>query len=401
MSSSALLPRVIKISVWAFFAFLGLVFVMNLLKSAPAGEEGANPAPQEPETKASLVPIAPVLIQTVSVKQGFPRIAWEREFQGKAHLIWGDGRLFVCTQQGEVMALDPQGGTTLWDTFLGGWISAPPLFQFGNLYVGNANRRLYALEGKSGRVLWFFTTQGEIISSPVASGGKVLFFADNDSVFKLMNRLHVVDGRTGSPGWFYETPNWSKSPPALGESLVYVAGYERKLVALSLETGREIWSFQAGNIITSSPVLLGHTLLVSAVDGELLGLDAQTGSLRWRSSLIGPLWTTGYPARGLYLYYDRAGSLAAFRPDGTVAWTFHGEGLLFLHAKDEAGEILAFDDRGKIHILDPNTGARKGIIHLPFPDPVSAEAEGGLVFVASASGRLICFDEGMVDWLVP
>lgn len=397
----AIFPRIMKMLMVSFFILLGAVFTVNLLRSAPVKEEGLRASPQEPEPTTSLTPVIPALLQTASVRQGFPRIAWERELQGKPHLRWGDGRLYVCTQQGEVMALDPLAGTILWDISLGGWISSPPLAQFGNLYVGNANRRLYAMDGRSGRILWFFSTQGEIISSPVCSGGRVLFFADNDAVFKLMNRLYVVDGRTGALGWFYETPNWSKSPPALGESLVYVAGYERKLVALSLEDGREMWSFQAENIINNSPALLGDTLVISTVDGEILGLDALTGNCRWKASLAGPLWTAGCPACGIYLYYDRTGLLSAFRPDGGLAWTFRKEGLLFPLMRDGGGEIRVFDDGGRVHLLDPHTGMRKGIVHLPFSDPVSAEAEGGLIFVASGSGRLICFDEGMVEWWIP
>jgi outer membrane protein assembly factor BamB len=396
-----ILPVTLKGMVVAVLLFLGALFLANLLGSAPAQGPGANPVSRETEPSPSLVPHALALLQAASIQQGFPRLVWERELQGKSFLRRGDGYLFACTQQGEVLALDPRGGAVLWEVSLGGWISSPPLFRDGNLYTGNANRRLYALDGRSGRVLWFFPTQGEIISSPVTGGGMVFFFADNDSVFHLVNRLYVVDGKTGALRWSYETPNWSKSPPAVGDALVYAAGYERRLVALSLENGTEAWSYQADNIIDTSPALLGDTLVASTVDGEVLGLDALRGQVKWKASLPGPAWTAHDASRRLFLYYDRTGTLSAFLPDGRVAWSFRREGLLFPLVREEEGEIMVFDDGGRVHLLDSASGARTAILHLPFTDPVSAEADDGLLFVASGSGKLACFDLAQVEWLFP
>lgn len=401
MGALVSLPRALKAMATAFLLALGAIFAVNLVGSAPAQKGGVKAPPREPEQVTCLVPHAQALLQVSSVRQGYPRVAWERQLPGKAHLRRGKACLYACTQQGDIMALDPRNGSVIWSTSLGGWVSSAPLFSEGFLYVGNADRRLYAIDANSGRTLWFFPTQGEIISSPVSGKGTVLFFADNDSVFKLVNRLYVVDGRTGALRWSYETPNWSKSPPAVGESLAYLAGYERKLVALSMENGAETWSFQAGNIINSSPVLLGGTVACSTVDGEVVGLDAITGALTWKTTMPGPTWTASGGPHRVFLYYDRTGTLSAFLPDGKVAWTFRKEGLLFSLVREEAGEIMVFEEGGRIHLLDPGTGKRSAIIHLPFPDPVSAEAEGSSIFVASGSGRLICFDVEQMDWIVP
>jgi alcohol dehydrogenase (cytochrome c) len=85
-------------------------------------------------------------------------------------VAYGDGRLFRGTGDAHVIAIDASDGTLVWDVAIGDpkkGESAPmaPLTWGGLVFAGNAGGdnfgvagRIYALDAKSGKVVWQFTT---------------------------------------------------------------------------------------------------------------------------------------------------------------------------------------------------------------------------------------------------
>ena len=75
---------------------------------------------------------------------------------------------------------------------------------------------------KNGKEIWKFRTRGEVDSSPVICGNKVIFGS--------------TDGR---------------------------------LYILKLSSGKEIWSYEIGEAIPGSPAVVGGMILVGAEDGRV------------------------------------------------------------------------------------------------------------------------------------
>jgi outer membrane protein assembly factor BamB len=66
-------------------------------------------------------------------------------------------------------------GTPIWEFETGGNVlSSPAIGSDGTVYVGSADNKLYAINGKSGVKLWEFQTGGRVDSSPaIGSDGTV------------------------------------------------------------------------------------------------------------------------------------------------------------------------------------------------------------------------------------
>jgi outer membrane protein assembly factor BamB len=140
---------------------------------------------------------------------------------------------------------------------------------------------------------WRFPTGG-ISSSPTVDGTAVLV-ASNDE------HLYDVDGGTGRLLWRYHAENDVMSQPAYNGSLVYVGiGNEQntvfdppyyavvgtgmnKLEAIDARTGIEQW--WAGLAATGMPSqgIAGNTVIALDGAGNVLAVDAQTGAYRWRT----------------------------------------------------------------------------------------------------------------------
>jgi hypothetical protein len=122
----------------------------------------------------------------VAVAAGFAVPAWPTKIRGAAYL---DGMMFQGTQDGQVFAYDFNTGKRLWTTTIadvkvGEKVSAAPIAWNGLVFIGNAGgdykggkRRMYALDAKSGKVVWqFFMTprqEGDPVFGPVGASPDV------------------------------------------------------------------------------------------------------------------------------------------------------------------------------------------------------------------------------------
>ena len=58
--------------------------------------------------------------------------------------------------------------------------SSPAIGSDGTVYVGSYDKKLYAINGKSGVKLWEFETGGEVISSPAIGSDGTVYVGSSD-----------------------------------------------------------------------------------------------------------------------------------------------------------------------------------------------------------------------------
>ena len=85
-------------------------------------------------------------------------------------------------------------GTVLWEFETGGAIvySSPAIGSDGTVYVGSEDKKLYAINGKSGVKLWEFVTGDEVSSSPAIGPDGTVYVGSED------NKLYAI--KTDSKG---------------------------------------------------------------------------------------------------------------------------------------------------------------------------------------------------------
>ncbi|MFO0917971.1 MAG: PQQ-binding-like beta-propeller repeat protein [Planctomycetaceae bacterium] len=144
---------------------------------------------------------------------GAARPSLEDAVNRVSHLLLtaGAGRLYLSTDQGTIVSLSPQQGDLLWavaydsepravhrsapDHLQTGLL--PPMSWQGMLFVApNDSRRLYCLDGATGRVRWQRESPERIRQLVGIAPGD-----ENHRLIVAGNSLHSFDAETGEPGW--------------------------------------------------------------------------------------------------------------------------------------------------------------------------------------------------------
>ena len=168
-----------------------------------------------------------------------------------------------------INASNVKGLKGAWVTHLGSGLGAKysfeatPVVKDGVLYIATGNDDVFALDGKSGALIWEWRSKLEQNINTVCCG-------------------------------------WDNRGVALGEGRVYLGMLNGAMVALDQKTGKEIWRaqlarWQDGYTITSAPLYYNGALYTGisggdrGVRGFVAALDAKTGKENWR------FWTAPAP----------------------------------------------------------------------------------------------------------
>ena len=113
---------------------------------------------------------------------------------------------------------------------LGTPIESSPVVVKGVMYVGADNGRLYAIDTKTGSVLWSVTAGGKVVSSPAVADGLVVFGSEDGDVYG-------VDATTGAVKFTVATGGPVTSSPAIdaGSKTIYIGSQDGHLYAIPLE----------------------------------------------------------------------------------------------------------------------------------------------------------------------
>ncbi|MET0096586.1 PQQ-binding-like beta-propeller repeat protein [Limnospira platensis] len=174
----------------------------------------------------------------------------------------------------------PPGGPTeltqlVWRFSTQAAISSSPAVSEGIVYFGSWDRHLYALDANTGQERWRFRTQAVISSSPAVSEG-IVYFGSHDG------NLYALDANTGQERWRFRTQAVIGSSPAVSEGIVYFGSHDNYLYALDANTGQERWRFRTQAVIGSSPAVSAGVVYFGSHDNHLYALDVNTGQERWR-----------------------------------------------------------------------------------------------------------------------
>jgi len=166
--------------------------------------------------------------------------------------------------------------TRLKGSGLGGKYSheATPLIKDGIMYISTGNDDVFALDAKTGQILWEHWSQiGQTIST-ICCG-------------------------------------WINRGLAMGEGMLFIAQLDANMVALDIKTGKEVWrapveDWHNGYGMTAAPLYFDGIVYTGITGGEfgirgrLTALDAKTGKILWRAYTLpapgepgGDTWPAG------------------------------------------------------------------------------------------------------------
>jgi outer membrane protein assembly factor BamB len=324
----------------------------------------------------------------------------------------GDGnRIYAASYDGNVVAIDPSNGRTVWRTETDVTLSAGPGVGNGLVVVAGYDGDLIALRAEDGAEAWRKNIAGESLSRPVITEDAVI-------VYTIDGLLRVYSPFDGTEGWMLEqslpalTQRGASTPIVVGNSVV--AGFDNgRLISTRIADGTTQWEAvmtpPSGRSdldrladVDGGLAVVGQDVYAAGYNGRIAALAAESGEALWSRDIS---THSGVSAdwNNIYAIGDAGEIIALLRRNGTDVW--RQEGLL----RREPSAPVAFnasvvvgDFEGYVHFFSNFDGrpvARvrvgKGMIS---GAPV---VMGDKLFVQSESGELAAFQVPVSERVTP
>jgi outer membrane protein assembly factor BamB len=336
--------------------------------------------------------------------------------------VWGglalsDGRLFLGTDAGAVIALETKSGRELWRFATNGAVRSRPEPVADELVVASDDGHAYRLAASDGKVLWKArlgeaATRSKVgdpayaydsyASSPTVSGSTLYIGNGADLV--------ALEAASGKELWRYTTGGGISTKPAIAEGLAFVGSFDGKLHALDAGSGKLAWSHDFGAPVTSSPAFSDGRLIVGSRSYDLKALRARSGEVDWRYYYWFS-WVESSPSivdRTAYVGSSDGQKLHAFdMRSGKRSWSLDTGGSAWAQPAVSGGRVFIgsvgvddylVDHRATFWGIDRESGSPTWRFDLPRPEgstlwgfASSPAADKTAVYAATLDGRVFAF----------
>lgn len=167
---------------------------------------------------------------------GAARTLWRREFPAgiKAGPVVVGDRVVVAGTDGAVTALDRQSGRNMWTFSAGAEVLGTPAAADGLLVFGSGAGKVYAL-GEGGRQVWSYDAGLPVYGRPIVANDTV-YVGDNGG------RLHALRLADGTPAWTFERADFAiESWPCIWKDRVVFGAWDGYLYALAADSGKQVF----------------------------------------------------------------------------------------------------------------------------------------------------------------
>jgi len=178
-----------------------------------------------------------------------------------------------------------EGAQILWTFTADDEIRSSPLCSRDIVFFGSYDTNLYALNAKSGDFLWKAPTKAGICSSPCLSEEVVIVGSEDSYVY-------AYDARRGTPVWTYRTGAAVRSSPKVYKDMVYVGSDDQSIYAFHADSGQIAWKYRTWNFVRSSAAFGRGLVFIGSSDGNLYALDVLNGTMKWKLHTLGPIIST-------------------------------------------------------------------------------------------------------------
>lgn len=240
-----------------------------------------------------------------------------------------------------------------------------------------------------------------------AIGGELFVIGNGDG------NVYALNLANGALVWQFSTQERVWTTPTIIGDTVYVASMDHTLYALNLADGALKWEFAARGAMGGAPVLADGGLWIGDFGDRVYRLDPATGQVLWTYEGEDWFWATGVLDAGRIFFADVRGNVFAFDTrNPALLWrqrieeeVFRGRGVL---SADGERLYLPGYKSGAIHVLEAATGSALPRIVLSdrpgrLPGDLKTDGERIYVMPILTEARLQTLDakSGKLLWQYP
>jgi len=280
------------------------------------------------------------------------RLVWATKTSGPiiASPAAATGAIFIGNNSRDFYKLNADTGKVIWKYRAGGAIEPKPLVA-GDIICFAAHDGIHAVDTGTGRRKWFrFVRWAE--SSPAYATGAVFVGADERKVLAL-------DIKTGKTIWSRPVAGPVESAPSVYEGKIYVGCNKGILYSLDAATGKPLWTYRTGGSIQGQPLTSGGRVFAGCSLQKFFALEADTGKLIWKRNVRGSIEGGAAGMDDIVVVGTKLGAVYAFdERNGKTLWTYHGTGWVKSNPTIYKGAVYVGSHYGFLTALDLRTGRR-------------------------------------------
>jgi outer membrane protein assembly factor BamB len=243
-----------------------------------------------------------------------------------------------------------EGAQVLWTFTADDEIRSSPLCSRGVVFFGAYDTNLYALNAKSGDFLWKAPTKAGICSSPTLVGDLVVVGSEDGYVY-------AFDARRGTTAWTYRTGSPVRSSPKVYKDLLFIGSDDQNIYALQAETGQIVWKYRTWNHVRSSASVANGLVMIGSSDGNLYALDILSGTLKWKMHTLGAIISTPGIAGNTAIIGSLDNYVYGVDVDtGFTSWRFETQRSVSSSPSVMGERVLVGSTDGIMYALDAHSG---------------------------------------------
>lgn len=286
-------------------------------------------------------------------------------------LTYADGRLYVTSAFGELVALDPASGGVIWRQRFPAPVTGAATVADGIVYVVSRDSSAWAANAADGKLIWQMpgvpTLAGMLgAAGPAVTDSLVLLPLPSGEVVGALRRGGMQIWSTAIAGErlgrAYNGVGGILADPVVVGDKTFVGNLRGRTVALNTASGERLWTADEGAFGTLA-VAGGSVFLVSD-EGELVRLEASTGETVWSVPL--PYFTTTKVRKRDAIYANYGPVLAG-------------------------GRLVVATSDGFLRMFNPTDGALVGTVPLPGGAATAPVVAGRTLYVVNTKGQLLAF----------
>lgn len=184
----------------------------------------------------------------------------------------------LVRKKGGVAAVDVKTGKLIWSYYdMGGLTHASPAYSQKEKIVicGSNDKKIYALNAKSGTLKWCFETEGEVKYGAIFNKDQSLCF-----IGSMDGAIYVLKTKSGELVAKYQTLFGIYSDPVLHEDRYLIVGsLDKNIYCWDTKYGNLVWKVQTNGRIFASPLLHKNRIYIGSNDGFVRVLDPASGAI--------------------------------------------------------------------------------------------------------------------------
>lgn len=273
-------------------------------------------------------------------------------------------------------------------------IRSTPLVANGMAYIGVYDENLYALQADNGNLRWKFSTEGGICSTATAADDMVIFGSEDKMVY-------AIDVEQRSIRWMFTTNDRVRSSPRVDADTCYIGSDDGYLYAIDIVYGHERWKYRTWRPLRCTPCVSGNLVYAGSEDCYVYAVEKATGNLKWKYQTLRAITSSPIEVDGFVLIGSMDNHLYCFDAQmGWLVWRFKTDHFIVGSPRVGHGMVFVGSTDQNVYAIDLKSGRMVWKYQTSGQISSTPVLHGDMLFVTGIDQHLYCINarSGKLVW---